>query len=282
MASAGADAQPLALIAGDGYLPIEIARNLRACGERVVAVGFEGVTDRALAEEVDVYHSLALGQITAMASALHDSDVARVLLVGKIPKALLIEGGASFAPDAEAMDLLARHRDRSDDGLLALTANWLEEQGFELADQTRVLESMLAPEGVLTRRAPSDEERADLVAGLPVAEALGRSGVGQCLVVKAGAVLAVEAIEGTDATIRRAGEVGGAGATVLKFARPDQDRRFDLPAVGPETIHVMASAGARALALEPGSVLLVDRRRFVAEAEAADIAVWGFVAKGDR
>jgi hypothetical protein len=226
-------------------------------------------------------HWLELGQLSALASALRESKVDRVLLLGKVSKSLLLSGEVGFSPDDEARSLLARHTDRSDDGLLAVIAYWLEEQGFELLDQSVALSSMLASEGPMTRREPSERARADLASGWRVVEALGDCGVGQCVVMKEGAVLAVEAIEGTDETIRRAGRLGGPGATVIKALRTGQDRRLDLPAVGPDTIRVMIEAGATALAIEAGAALILERERCLAEAEAAGIAVWGFDAGRD-
>jgi hypothetical protein len=193
-----------------------------------------------------------------------------------IPKSVLFSGTARLSPDAEAKALLASLADRSDEGLIALISHWLEARDFVLLEQGVELAGLLAPVGPLTRVQPSEAALADLAAGWPVVEALGRVGIGQCVVMKQGAVLAVEAIEGTDETIRRAGRLGGPGSTVIKALRPDQDRRFDLPAIGPETIRVMAEAGARALAVEAGAALVLDRVHCVAEAERAGIAVWGF------
>ena len=137
---------------------------------------------------------------------------------------------------------------------------------------------MLAPVGPICARSPSETELEDLAVGQSVVADLGRAGIGQCVVVKEGMVLAVEAIEGTDATIRRAGEWGGKGATVIKAARPGQDRRFDLPAIGSGTIETMVVSGATALAIEAGSTLIINKKNMREEADSAGIAVWGFPA----
>jgi DUF1009 family protein len=155
-------------------------------------------------------------------------------------------------------------------------AGWLTGRGFELCDQDELLAPLLAPIGALSERSPTEAELTDFLFGESVVALLGLSGVGQCVVVKQGSVLAVEAIEGTDATIRRAGELGGQGATVVKAARPSQDRRFDLPAIGPATIEAMIAAGATALAIEAESTLIVDRQHLMETADQAAIAVWGF------
>lgn len=270
----------LGLIAGAGTLPVEAARRLRDEGFSIAAVGFEGLTDDALAAELPeaALKRVRLGQLGALASALEALTVERVLLLGKVPKSLVFEGSPLVEPDAEALGLLAGLAERGDEPLMAAIAAWLEGRGFELAAQQAVLESMLASRGPLARREPSAAERADFEVGRQAVSALGRFGIGQSVVVKQRCVLAVEAAEGTDATIRRAGELGGAGATVVKAARPGQDLRFDLPAVGPETLRVMRRAGASCLAVEAEACLLIDAEGIAAEAAESDIACFGFVA----
>jgi hypothetical protein len=276
-----ARAPSIGVIAGAGRLPVVAARALSDRGSPVVAVGFAGLTDAALESVVASFHWLRLGQLEALAATLRASGVTRVLLVGKVPKTLLFApSGAGpsdiVAPDAAAIRLLGARVDRGDDALLGALVEWLAEQGFEICDQSSVLQTLRAPVGVLTRAAPDDRARRDLELGRPILRALGRAGVGQCIVMKAGAVLAVEAIEGTDEAIRRGGRLGGGGATVIKAARPGQDRRFDLPVVGPDTVAALADAGAGALAIEAGSVLLLDAAELVAEADRLGIAIWGF------
>lgn len=266
----------LGLIAGAGGLPVEAARLLCGRGFSVSAIAFRDLTDNALADEVDELRWLKVGQLDAMADALHAMGVRRIVLVGKVPKALLFMGQGIAEPDAEAIRLLSEERDRGDEPLMQAIARWLEGRGFQLCDQGEMLAPMLAPVGSLSARPPSESELADLAVGWPVVEQLGRVGVGQCVVVNRGSVLAVEAIEGTDAVIRRAGELGGGGATVIKAARPGQDRRFDLPAVGVGTIDVIRESGASGLAIEAGSTLVLDQRNMMEAADRANIAVWGF------
>jgi hypothetical protein len=272
----GHDGAAPGLIAGAGSLPLEAARLLGSGGPPPSAIAFEGLTDPRLEAEVGCIRWLRLGQLDEMARALAELDLETWLLVGKVPKSVIFEGGAIASPDAEALRLLAESRDRGDEALMTAIARWLDHRGFRLCDQSRALRAMLAPAGPLGARAPGAGELADLEIGWPIVQQLGRAGVGQCVVMKQGCVLAVEAIEGTDAAIRRAGELGGAGATVIKAARPDQDRRFDLPAVGPGTLDAMRDAGATALAIEAGSTLVLDRAEFVRAADRAGIAVWGF------
>ena len=276
MEKAATEGRALGLIAGAGALPIEAARLLSRPDIALRAIAFEGLTDSGLSAEVAEIRWLRLGRLGDMARALREMGVDRLLLVGKVPKELLFDGSGLAEPDAEAIRLLAEERDRGDAALMGAIARWLETQGFELCDQGRILSSMLAPEGVMSARAPSESELSDLAAGRPVVAQLGRIGIGQCVVVKQGSVLAVEAIEGTDATIRRAGELGGSGATVIKTARPGQDRRFDLPAIGPDTIEAIRSCGGSGLAIEAGSTLVIDSEATLTAADRADIAVWGF------
>ena len=268
----------IGIVAGAGGLPAVAARALADAGHAVVAVGFEGVTDGSLEAGVTSFRWLRLGQLEALAATLQALGATRLLLVGKVSKTLLFAAEGLVDLDAEAMRLLQSGSDRGDDALLGVLADWLSARGFELCDQGDVLAGLRAPVGVLTRIAPDARALGDLELGRPVLRALGRVGVGQCLVMKGGAVLAVEAIEGTDETIRRGGRLGGAGVTVIKAARPGQDRRFDLPVVGPDTIATLGEVGARALAVEAGSVLLLEGPAVVEEADRRGIAIWGFEA----
>lgn len=270
------DGGTLALIAGAGSLPSEAARLLRKQGEPVCAIGFSGLTDSCLEDEVDEVRWLRLGQLEAMSDGLHAMGVERLLLVGKVSKRLLYEGRGIVDPDSEAIHLLTEASDRRDEPLMLAIAQWLEGRGFQLCDQGETLAPMLAQLGSMSARPPTATELADLEFGWPIVRRLGRLGIGQCVVVKQGSVLALEAIEGTDAVIRRAGELGGAGATVIKASRPGQDRRFDLPAVGVDTIDVIRESAASCLAIESGSTLVLDREKMIAVADRANIAVWGF------
>lgn len=265
----------LGLIAGAGRLPVCASRLLAGERRPFEVFGFEGLTDHDLASSAK---RTRLGQLATMRGLLEEGGVGELLIVGRFPKATLLTDPDLLVPDEEALALLARAGGWSDDALQGLIARWLEEQGYRVARQDELLGPLLAGPGTLSGRAASEAERADFEAGLRVVETLGRVDVGQCVAVRRGCVLAVEAVEGTDAMIRRAGKLGGPGATVVKAARAGQDRRFDLPAVGPETIESMRLAGASALAVEAGSTLIVDRVQFLEQADAAQIAVWGFQA----
>jgi DUF1009 family protein len=271
-----AKGRALALVAGAGVLPLEAARRLADPGRRLVAVAFHDLSDPALSSAVSEIRWLRLGQLEALGEALRAMGAGDVLLVGKVSKTLLFEAPGLLTPDAEALRLLEREERRGDAPLMAAFAEWLEKRGLGCADQSVLLAALLAPLGPLGAHAPSAAQRRDLAVARPVVHALGHEGVGQCVVVKGGAIVAVEAMEGTDATIARAGSLAGAGATIVKAARPGQDRRFDLPAIGPDTIDAMRAAGATGLAVEAGSTLVVERARTIEAADRAGIAVWGF------
>jgi DUF1009 family protein len=263
----------LGLIAGQGALPLELARAARSRGRRLVAIAFHGQTDPALEREAEVSW-LYPGEVGRALATLRRAGVSQVLLAGKVPKAGLAADPAALRPDAEALRLLAALRDRSDDSILRALADFLAGQGIELLPQAELAPELFAGPGVLGRVRPSAAQRADAAYGFPIARAIGGLDVGQTLVVKDRAVLAVEAIEGTDAAIRRAGAIA-AGACVVKVAKPRQDPRFDVPAIGPATLEAMREARAGCLAFEAGRTLLLERGRLVEQADAAGIALFG-------
>ncbi len=272
----------IGLIAGAGGLPKEAAALLVERGQSVRLVGFSGLTDYDLQTAAEQAQFLRLGQLEAMASALNDMGVRELLMLGKVPKSLLFDGQGIVDPDAEALRVLSEQPEFGDENLMTAIARWLEGRGFSICDQGEELASLLAPFGALSARTPSESEYADFLVGRSAVRALGSAGIGQCVVVKHGSVLAVEAIEGTDATIHRAGQLGGPGSTVVKAARPAQDRRFDLPAIGVSTIEAMIEAGASALAIEADSTLMIDQEGMVRTANRANLSVWGFTQDSDR
>jgi DUF1009 family protein len=265
----------LGLIAGRGRLPFDIAQAARRRGLGVAAVAFHGDTDPALAEAVDRITWLHLGELEALLSALHEAGARDVVMAGKILKTNLYGDVARLKPDARAIALIAGLRDRSDDGILGAIADTLAEEGLVLRPQAELVPELLAEKGVLGQVAPDAEQRADAEFGWRIAKALGEVDVGQTVVVRARAVMAVEAIEGTDAAIRRGAALGGPGVTVVKVAKPRQDARFDLPAVGPDTLRVLIEVGAAALAVEAGRTLVVDREEVLRLADRHGIALLG-------
>jgi len=265
----------LGLIAGRGRLPVFVARAARRRGLGVAAVAFHGDTDPALAQDVDRITWLHLGQLDALLGALHEAGARDVVMAGKILKTNLYGDLASLRPDARAIALIAGLPDRNDDAILGAIADALAAEGLILRPQAELVPDLLAGEGVLGGRAPTEAQQADVAFGWRIAKALGAVDVGQTVVVRERAVMALEAIEGTDAAIRRGAALGGRGVTVVKVAKPRQDPRFDLPAIGPETLVVLAECKAAALAVDAGRTLVMERARVVALADASGIALLG-------
>ena len=258
------------IIAGSGRLPFVAAAEARAQGRRVVAVGIRGETDPALADVVDALHWVRLGQLGAVVKSLRREGVTEALLLGKVQITHLF---SNIRPDLLGARVLFKARDLRGDSVLEATVEILGDEGIRILETPPFLGPLLVPGGVLTRRAAGAQERRDIALGRDVARQIAGLRIGQTVVVKRGTVVAVESVEGTDAAIRRGGELGRGGVVVVKVARTDQDLRFDLPTVGPETLGALRDAGATALALDAGRTLLLDRERFVDGADALDLAV---------
>jgi DUF1009 family protein len=284
----------LGLIAGQGALPAVAAAFLRQSGHRLALFGFDGLKTSA---DVPVEDRLPLGALSLLRARLAERDVTRVLIVGRFDLAWLATSAPNtprppahrdraraeparhspFAPDKEARRILAGLERFDGVTIMGAVADWLAEQGLELLAQDATLGPLVVEEGVLARRVPSKEEEAAIRPALHALAACEAGSLAQSVAVRGHDVLLVESGSGTDDLIERAGrQAPGQGFTVVKAARPGQDRRLDLPAVGVETIEVMAAAGATGLALEAGSVLLIDRKALREAADRAGIAVWGF------
>jgi DUF1009 family protein len=263
----------IGIIAGGGRFPLLFAESARRAGHRVVAVAHRNETDPALAEKVDAITWVKLGQVGHLLEALKSGGATQSVMLGAITKRRFF---ADAMLDATGLRVLARVAIRSDDNLLRALARFLEEEGVPIVDATPFLSDRLAPEGVLGRHAPTDEELADARYGLELARGIGKLDLGQTVVVKDRVALAVEALEGTDACIRRGGELAKSGGfTVAKAVKPEQDRRFDLPAVGPDTVETIRVAGGRLLAMEAGATLVMDLDRMIEQANAAKIVLVG-------
>jgi UDP-2,3-diacylglucosamine hydrolase len=261
----------IGLIAGGGRFPLLFAESARKAGHRVVAAAHLNQTDRAIEKLVDACAWVKLGEFGKVVDALRDARAEQVVLLGAVTKARFFRDAF---PDALGLKILATIAVRSDDNLLRAIARALEDRGLPVVDPTPYLADRLAPEGVLGKHEPSAEEWEDARYGLELARGIGRLDLGQTVVVKGRVGVAVEALEGTDGCIRRGGELVQ-GAVVVKAVKPNQDRRFDLPAVGPDTVEAMREAKARVLCVEAGATLVMDRDEMVRRADAARIAVVG-------
>ncbi len=266
---------PVGLIAGLGRFPLEVARSARRSGARVVAVALRELAEPGLADEVESLEWVWLGELDRLLEAFRKAGVKDVVMAGKVPKTFLWKRPDAVRPDARALAVLSRLADRKDDSLLGAVADFLESEGLRLRGQAELAPDLWAREGVLGGVAPSAEQWADVAFAWPVAKTIGALDVGQTVVVKGRAVLALEAIEGTDAAIRRGCALGEPGACVVKVAKPRQDPRFDVPVVGAGTIRVLAEGGARCLAVEAGRTVIVEREETLREADAQGIVLLG-------
>lgn len=267
--------QRVGLIAGNGRFPLIFARSARSQGVEVVAVAHEGETLPDLAAAVATITWIKVGQLGRIISAFREAGIERAVMAGGIRKAALLE---HFAPDERGQRFLARLDRLGDDTLLRGVAAELESEGIQIVESTLFLPSLMATAGPLTPRVPDAAQWSDIHHGVEVAKAIGRWDIGQSVVIKSGIVLAVEAIEGTDATIERGGRPG---AVVVKVSKPQQDLRFDVPAIGTETVRVCAQTGVAVLAVEAGTTLLLDKDDLLRDAQDAGLSIVG-VDIGDR
>ena len=266
------DGERIGLIAGNGRFPIIFADNARRLGYHVSAVAHEGETEPELAGHVDRIHWIKIGQLNKMIKAFKEDNVHQTVMLGGIKKTHIF---TTLRPDFRTLALAARVALWKDDDILRELAKELEREGIAICESTFGLEGILVEEGTLTARAPTEKEWEDIRYGWEVAHEIGRLDIGQCVVVKDRVVVAVEAVEGTDGAIKRGGDLAKEGAVVVKRSKPQQDLRFDLPAVGPRTIEVMASVKASVLAIEAGRTILLDREIMLDKARFARIAIVG-------
>jgi DUF1009 family protein len=262
----------IGLIAGNGRFPIIFADNARKLGYHVSAVAHEGETEPELASHVDRIHWVKIGQLNKLIKAFKEDGVHQAVMLGGIKKTHMF---TTVRPDFRTLALATRVALWKDDDILREIAKELEREGIAICESTFGLEGILVEEGTLTARAPSEKEWEDIRYGWDVAHDIGRLDIGQCVVIKDRVVVAVEAVEGTDGAIKRGGDLAKGGAVVVKRSKPQQDLRFDLPAVGPRTIEVMASVKASVLAIEAGRTILLDREIMLEKARSARIAIVG-------
>lgn len=268
----------IGLIAGGGRFPLLFAEAARSRGKKVVAVGHLSDSPPELEQAVDVLCWVKLGQLGRIISFFRQHGVREAVFAGTITKTRIFR---DVLPDFKGLSLWNKIDVRQDDAILRAVAGVLEQEGITILASTCYLDHLLFPRGILTRRKPSAGEMEDIRFGWRTAREIGRLDIGQCVVVRDRVVMAVEAIEGTDAAIRRGGELAGSGAVAVKVKKPGQDFRFDLPATGVGTIETLAEVGGRVLAVEAGQSLVFDRTEMVAAADRANIAVIG-LAENDE
>jgi len=260
----------LGLIAGNGKFPLIFAEQAKREDISLVAVAHRGETSREIEKIVDVVTWIYVGELGKMIRTFHQAGVKEAVMVGGIQKARLF---SNFRPDLRGAAFLARVESREDDRLLRGVAEELEGEGIRILESTLFLSQIIPSEGVLTRRSPTRGQWEDIRFGFQVAKEVGRLGIGQSVVVKNRMVLAVEAIEGTDAAIRRGWDLGKDGFVVIKVSKPQQDLRFDVPAVGVETIRVLHECKGAILAVEAGKTILLEKEELIQEANRLGIVV---------
>ena len=267
----------LGLIAGNGRFPFLVLDAARAAGHDVTVIAikeeaFPTLGEAAARTPAAALHWVSLGQLGKCISLLQEAGVAQAVMAGQVKHTKLF---TDIVPDLTLAGVLMRLKARNTDALIAGIADLLRDRGIELVDSTAFLSALLAREGVLTRRPPTSEQQADLEFGCRVADAIAAMDIGQTVAVKAAAVVAVEAMEGTDAVIARAGELAGPGVRIVKVAKPNQDMRFDVPVVGVSTIEAMHGVGADALSVDAGKTLMVDGDAIIRAADEARITIVG-------
>ena len=271
----------LGLIAGNGRFPFLVLDAARSLGYDITIIGIKEEASKELdaaaarAPRADL-HWISIGQLGTFLKIMNDAGITQAVMAGQV-KHVKIFGG--FTPDLTALSLITKLKGMNTDALIGAVADLMRERGIELINSAQFLQPLLAGEGVLTERMPNEAEHKDLEFGYRMADTIAGLDIGQTIAVKHQAVVAVEAMEGTDETIARAGHLAGDGVSIIKVAKPNQDMRFDVPIVGLATIQAMRIAGARVLSLDAGRTLIFDRDAFFASANEAGIAVVGRAKK---
>jgi len=271
------------LIAGNGQFPILVLDAARRMGYDVTVVAVKeealpALESAAGAGGVDL-HWISLGQLGKAISILKDAKVTEAVMAGQVKHARIFSG---IVPDMTLLSVLMRLKAKNTDAIIAAVADVFASRGITLIDSTRFLKSLLAGEGTLGKRPPSQDEKDDFAFGYAMADAVAGLDIGQTIVVRDRAVVAVEAMEGTDEVIARAGRLAGTGTRVVKVAKPNQDMRFDVPVVGVATIDAMHEAGASALSVDAGKTLFIDGNAVIDAANKRGIAVYGRPGRGAR
>jgi DUF1009 family protein len=263
--------EKIGLLAGVGRLPVECAKAAQKIGYEVYAVALLPDCDPELKNCTKECVDISIAQIDKILSYLKEKELHKVTMLGKVTKELLFSG--SVQPDAHALQLIMSLPDRKDDTIMLAFVRELAKAGLQAFDQTALLRMLMPHRGTITKLEPTAEQKKDMEYAFRMAKEIGRLDIGQTCVVKDMAVMALEAIEGTDACIKRGGALARGGAVVAKVAKPQQDSRFDVPAVGLKTLETMAEAGCAALGIEADKTLLIDRERVAAFADAHGITI---------
>ena len=258
------------LIAGNGRFPFLVLEGARKAGAQIAVAALREETDPEIERVADRVQWLGIGQLGKMIRFFKTEGVERAIMAGQVKHVQIFSGAI---PDARMLKMLLKLPRRNTDALIGAVADELLSEGIELIDSTWFLKDYLPGPGILTRRAPDNREREDIEYGLEIAREIARLDLGQTIVIRAKACVAIEAMEGTDETIRRAGQLAKGRLTVVKVAKPSQDMRFDVPVVGLNTIEAMLSAGATCLSVGAEKTLLFDREEMLRLADQNKIAL---------
>jgi DUF1009 family protein len=260
------------LIAGNGQFPFLVVEGARKSGASLAVAAIKEETDKRIDEVADTVVWVGIGQLGRMITFFKNEGVTKAIMAGQVKHIQLFSGSL---PDIRMLKMLWNLPKRNTDALIGGVADELAKEGIELIDSTYFVKDNLAVSGVLTKRAPNDVELGNIEYGLHIASEIARLDLGQTIVIRAKACVAIEAMEGTDATVRRAGEIANGKLTVVKVAKPDQDMRFDVPVVGVPTIETMIAAGATCLSVAAGKTLIFDRDEMLALADKSGICIVG-------
>lgn len=261
----------IGLVAGGGRLPIIFSEIAKAKGDEVIAFGMKGITDTKLEKSVNKMHWLVWGDLKKAMMLLLMERIKKIALLGKISKEMVFKDTDNL--DMEAKEVMGKIGSKKDYSILSGVADTLKKVGVEIIDSTVYLKALVPSKGVLTEHGPSEKEMDDVKYGLAIARKLAEFDIGQTIAVKDKTIIAVEAAEGTDEAISRAGKLVKDGFVVIKVARPDQDMRFDIPLVGPETLSSIERAGGTVLALESAKTFLMDKEELIKRADMRRISV---------
>lgn len=265
--------EKIGLIAGSSSFPVNFAIAAKKRGVSVYAVALKEETSLELEKVVDKICWISLGELGKAVDFLKENEIKKAVMAGKVRLSHIYS--KSINPDGYLKNILLKVADKRGDTLLAAVANFLDKIGIKLLDCFTFLKDDIAKKGVLTKTHPTKEQLEDIEFAKPVIKHIAQLKIGQAIVVKDKAVLAVEAMEGTDEAIRRAAKIAGDGVVVVKMSSPKHDMRFDIPLVGPSTIKAMAEVGAKVLAIESSRTLLIDKEEFIKSADSFGICVVG-------
>jgi len=262
----------IGIIAGGGQFPLLFAKAAHSQGLKVYAAAHQGETDEALVDHVERLQWVKLGQLGKIISFFKQERIKKTVFIGSITKTNIFR---DVRPDLKGLGLWNKINIKQDDAILRAVADRLEKDGIEVVASTGYVPELLFPKGILTKKKPTKDQMVDIIYGWGIARSLGNLDIGQCVVVRNQTVLAVEAIEGTDATILRGGTLGKEKAVMVKLRKPNQDLRFDLPAIGMKTIDSMKEVKASVLAVEAEYALFFDRDAVIQAADNAGIVIVG-------